>query len=93
MLTPAAKGFQLFGTDPGTATSDVRTTPESLRIILVGSTESTSVKSPATNRFPKDSRTPHLTITGFLDCMVTITSSPTDKEPITRTVVLVATSV
>ena len=90
MLTPSLKGFQLLGTDPGTATSEVLTTPDNLLTIVL---ESFSVKSPATNKSPKDSITPQVTVTGFLDCIVTLTISPTVKPPITSTVVFVDVSV
>ena len=90
VLTPAANGFQLLGTDPGTATSEVRTTPDNLLIIVV---PSFYVRSPATNKLPNDCSIPQVTETGFLEDTVICTSSLTDKFPKTITVVLVEASV
>ena len=90
VLTPAAKGFQLLGTEPGTARSEVLTTPDNRLITLL---PSFSVRSPATSKLPNDSTMPHCTVTAFLESIVTLTESPTDNPPTTRTVVLVAESV
>ncbi len=50
--TRVVNGFQLLGIAPGAATSEVLTTPDNLRTMFAGVTESTSVKSPGTKSVP-----------------------------------------
>ena len=72
MFVPAANGFQFCGTEPGTATSEVLTTPGKLRITPA---VVLSFKLPATKKLPKDLITPHLVNIGFLDTTKHLTTS------------------
>ena len=69
---PAANGFQFCGTEPGTATSEVLTTPGSIRIVPL---VDVSFKLPATKKLPKDLITPQLVDIGFLDITKHLTTS------------------
>jgi len=78
VLTPVLNGSQLFGTEPGTATSDVLTTPDNLLNTLL---PSFSVRLPATNILPNDSMMPQVTVTGFLDKIFTVAVLPSANPP------------
>lgn len=76
VLTPAAKGFQLFGTEPGAAASDVLTNP--LRLLIIGLSKSSaflSTRLPATRNSLNALITPQETKTGFLDLIAIVISS------------------